>query len=538
MSNLKNNFLNLNIIEIMKKYIVLLIFSVLLIFVCCETKKSSVEDTATELVEGVGLEASDVILPADLLDNSEPPYDVAKESSVLEQALFAWKEIIALSWKSTYTAANPQRAIPDTNWSYKDGTPDAPLVWESFAHRLEYRPEGDVISKNFDSAPSYTFEKVEIDWNSNSINPANHFVVLDEDNEIGSCYVFAKPNIEENTIEAENDLIMYMAKVNREEYDYRKNYFNSTQKLSDALNKIKPSESEPGDLDKLKEISTYRSSNSNDPCGAAHYAEEGYLVLPCSDGPSKTRGVIEIKTAWRPLKSTDNRADFLVRPAVTFDEIDSTKFKAQAEENVLVGIHIIHKTNNFRQFFIATWEHNSVDSAGYKYALVNPTGGREDFKILPVERHDGDDGAYSHIQEAYGAISTTVQAKIKEANPNNFLANYRLTGFQSDLYADKSLADRKTSMPAYYLANLIIESDDALSSFSGSGFGKPFDDGANTVADGKFITSGGCSGCHGVAQVSGADFSFLNDLFMKPVPEPEVKALTKKKVEMLLRKKG
>ena len=65
-----------------------------------------------------------------------------------------------------------------------------------------------------------------------------------------------------------------------------------------------------------------------------------------------------------------NRTQSGVRKAITFKETGDKKFDAEVEEFVLVGIHILHKTNNFRQFFIATWEHNSIESAGYQYVVI------------------------------------------------------------------------------------------------------------------------------------------------------------------------
>ena len=124
---------------------------------------------------------------------------------------------------------------------------------------------------------------------------------------------------------------------------------------------------------KLKEISNYKSEDENDPCGAEHFAKEGVLVFPCSDEKARTRGLMEVKTAWRPMTNEDDASKFLVRDAVVFEE-DTTKektYNAILEKYVLLGIHIIHKTNNFRHFFIATWEHSSLESAGYKY-VVSP----------------------------------------------------------------------------------------------------------------------------------------------------------------------
>lgn len=501
-----------------------ILFALLVVFSLPNCEGTSGGGTANEgeetpLTEDVVEEpAIEVNLPADLLDGKYPPYDLAPNSSVLDNAIFAWKEMIALSWQSTYTSSVPQRETPDDTWSYADGTSTKPLVWETFAHRVEYRPKGDVLTKPFDSTPSYPFVNTDqINWNG--LDQSQYFVVLDEDNEIGSCYVFANPAITKVT--DQENLIMYMAKANRVEYDYRKKYFNSSAALHAAINKAEKN------IDLLKEISTYQDASGSDPCGSAYYGDQGVIVLPCSDEASQTRGMMEIKTAWRPLTSQDNPAEFLVRDAVTFQEVingTDTSYVATVNQYVLLGMHIIHKTNNYRHLFIATWEHNSLEGYGYKYALDN-NNGQAEAELQDVMRHDDSDGAHSRSMETYGAISDAVQAQIKAANPDNpnFLANYRLTGFQSDVYVDATLADRKTSMPTYYLANLVIESDKTLADFSGSSIGNPHDQGNNLVAHGKFITSGGCSGCHGAgAQVNrGTDFSFLNDFAGKPIDVPD-----------------
>ena len=508
----------------MKLYQIL--FALLVVFSLPNCDGTSTSETAGEGEEAPPTEefveepTMEVNLPADLLDGMYPPYDLAPNSSLLDNAVFAWKEMIALSWESTYTASVPQRETPNASWSYADGTPSSPLVWETFAHRIEYRPKGDVITKPFDSTPSYPFVNTDqIDWNG--LDQSQYFVVLDEDNEIGSCYVFANPDI--TAVTDQENLVMYMAKANRVEYDYRKAYFNSTAALKSAIGKIQADSTQQI----LKGISVYEDASGSDPCGAKYYAEnEGVIVFPCSDETDQTRGMMEIKTAWRPLTADDNPKEFLVRDAVTFlqsGEDDNATYTAQVDQYVLIGMHIIHKTNNYRQMFIATWEHNSVEDYGYKFALDNNEVAST--KLQGVFRHDDSDGAHSRNPLTYGVISDSVQARIRAASPDNpnFLANYRLTGIQSDLYPDSPLADRKTTMPTYYLANLVIESDSLLADFSGSGFGAPHDDKPNVITDGKFITVGGCSGCHGAgAQVKGGtDFSFLNDFAAKPIPVPD-----------------
>jgi mono/diheme cytochrome c family protein len=75
---------------------------------------------------------------------------------------------------------------------------------------------------------------------------------------------------------------------------------------------------------------------------------------------------------------------------------------------------------------------------------------------------------------------------------------------------------------SFFLANYVIESDSTLGNFRGSGIGKPFDNGDNTLYRGQRVSMGGCQGCHGVAQTNlGTDFSFLLDSVGKPVQNPD-----------------
>lgn len=89
-------------------------------------------------------------------------------------------------------------------------------------------------------------------------------------------------------------------------------------------------------------------------------------------------------------------------------------------------------------------------------------------------------------------------------------------------------------MPAYYLANLVIESDSTLADFTGSGIGTPFNNGKNVTIQGKKITAGGCVGCHGVAQQKGSDFSFLNDTVGKPIGHSDTRSLNQAEIKKIL----
>ncbi|MEL6973342.1 MAG: hypothetical protein AAFO02_24485, partial [Bacteroidota bacterium] len=80
----------------------LISFTLLIVFALpnCGDSNITGETEEAPLEEEVA-EAPPIELPADLLDGMYPPYDLATNSSVLDNAIFAWKEMIALSWKST-----------------------------------------------------------------------------------------------------------------------------------------------------------------------------------------------------------------------------------------------------------------------------------------------------------------------------------------------------------------------------------------------------------------------------------------------------
>lgn len=530
----------------MRKYAVTFLFSimVLLLVHCGEQTTKQTTDLLTNS------NGDKISLPDNFLTQMRSPYDVDKHADSLAQALFAWSEMIALARQSSYTQ-DSKRDKPDANWSYADGTPNEPTVWETYAHRIEYRPEGDSLTKPFDSKPSYEFELEEgsrIDWNG--IDPSKHFVVLDEDNEINSCFLFAGPsNAKEKKV---NNLVMYMAKVNRVEYDYRQKNFTSGLDIKEGIAAVavkdkngkvikKAKRGPSGKLRDSIDIDIIKGISLNDPCGTKGMYP-GAIIFPCGDADTKEEGVIEIKTAWRPyIEGQDDPSKYLMREAVVFDEIDAAViggsqkiFKANLAKYLLIGMHIIHKTKNFPTFFIATWEHNDVEQHGFDFIL-----NKDNTTIQKAKRHNPKDGAGSLNDFTYNTVSNAVQAKIRAtaSDPNNvhYLANYRLTGYQSNVHPDLPLAQRKRKMPSYYLANYVIESDSSLANFSGSGVQNSFDDKPNIVSEGKFITTGGCSGCHGVAQVqSGTDFSFLTDFVFKPIPEPDVRVLPAYKLNKLL----
>ena len=472
------------------------------------------------------------------------PYNPAGKNpnDPVQLANFAWQEMIALNWKATYDGKkNLTRDEPDKNWNYtKAGTPDH-VVWETYAHRSELRPAAptfDVVTRDFNSIPKYTFGT---SVKQATITPApgtdmELLNCLDEDNEIGSCILFANGGNDVASLEKHNQVV-YQAKINSAGLNYRKDHFKTATSISTASAKVGFQPSHPN----AKLLKGKTAS-----CDSKGLTGQGYICFPCSDKGKGTRGVIEIKTAWRKYqKGIDNLNDYFHRKAIHFPEVDDDNLTATAENDLflLIGMHINHKTSKFPTFVIATFEHKSVRNDHYKY--VSKPGGDNDYSELYKINAANDVKRNAQVSEAHGGkkSTSTAFADINEAvhtalqgsniKANQYLRNYNLIGVQGAYSGGYGTADVQD--PSFFLSNFVIETDNHLANFYGS-FTKPQfgtqkvpgtqDNFFNLVTKGgKTITAGGCKGCHGVAQTEGLDMSFLMDS-SKPAPTPDESFLT------------
>lgn len=442
----------------------------------------------------------------DSLFHPYPPHDVSSTNpSNKELAIFAWRQMIALNWQSSYQSSGSSniRAEPDLKWNYGNNTdsfPTQPVVWETYAHRTEFSPYNEKVPQQpFDSAPQYPFETVTYPGGSGS-NAVFNF--LDEDNEIGSCYLFS--------LEPQDSLmVMYQAKVNRSEYNYiYQNYADDTV-LSTAVKSTGTN---------IKNNNYYYPPPPGGPSNCD--CPPGVFCLPCGENGDSEEGAIEIKTAWRVAHKGEDISPFFHREVMYMANGATAPTMGTF---LLIGMHIIHKTVNMPEFIFATWEHESVtagsNNESYTYIPIsaNDTATINGHTIientgvpLPVQRLHPVDSL------AYFTVSNTVHAMINAKNPNNVLQNYRLVGVQAQIvnYAQRD------SIPSYFLANYVIESDLALQDFYGS-FGHSQDGNPNILNVGASakVTMGGCKGCHGQAQLSGSDFSFVVQAFD---PEPDL----------------
>ncbi|MBL7700699.1 MAG: hypothetical protein JNM14_00495 [Ferruginibacter sp.] len=426
-----------------------------------------------------------------------PPVDIDSNATPEQLASFAWEELFALNWKSSYPA-NGLRDSPDTTWDYTQPSPDL-VVWETFGHRAELRPWSNVMMP-FDKPPHYSYGIT-----LKPLNPGDKldlFNVLDENNEIGSCnmYAFSKSGGQPDPM----NLVRYQAKVNRDEYEYIFNNFSDSAKLITARAKT------------LAHINKYKSYDSLGTPNSCDCKDKTVINLPCggSTDPATQRiiiGAMEIKTAWRPLTSRDDASQFLTRTVVTFipDSANPNTVYYTNKVYGLIGMHIIHKTRNNEDFVFATWEQVNAEKDSMGYVLLN--NGLDSGTVHPAFPRLHPIASVTDSSTAYA------HRLLRKKNPKSVLLNYRLVGVQAK-------PGNNTSAYSFFLANAVVESDSTLANFRGSGIGTPHNAKPNILyRNNNMISMGGCQGCHGVAQVAlGTDLSFLLDNVGKPVFTPDI----------------
>lgn len=429
-------------------------------------------------------------LPEETIDYNLPE-DLPSNASDSDLAMFAWKSFFALNWQASWEL-DAKRTVPDTSWDFKNsGTQPDLAVWETYIHRIELRPASGIRSRDFSSgSPYYSFiDSNKIDFSN--VNMSNYWCVLDEDNEIGSCYLFSHKN---------QNQVLYMAKTNLVEYNYLKKNFPTDAQLYKAKDSIAnlPINARYNYLKNL----TKKGMCSNDSL---------VISLPCKGGKTN-EGAIEIKLAFRklnPLKEDTSR--FITKKVIVFKQDSTGKhvLRAQVQTFGLIGMHIIRKTPNYPTFIFTSFEQVDVRNANMQTIGIDDGGIEVDSMTYPnVDPHRLNPVIERVIPEAIQQVNQQVKAAILSLNPKSKWQYYQLIGVQA---TPRDYADRNSDNN-FFMANYVIESDLLLTNFHGS-FVDPFNSSIqNLVADGKTYNMGGCKGCHGQAQVTfGTDFSFLLD---------------------------
>jgi len=428
--------------------------------------------------------SAQVPLPADLI-GPQVPHDVAAGSaaSVQDLAIFAWQEFIALNWPALDPATSGLRGQPDTSAAFLTIEPDATgsyplLVWQTYRHKNEVFPAVGIPSSFDSNPPSYSYTTSAS--GSSADTKYDLYNNLDETNEIGFCTVSS--HVDQPAPNG-SFRMGYEAKVNRAVFDYvYADGFDFATARTNATNTL---------------------ARTGGTCELPANAPVPTLSLPCGDlsvSGDAGEGAMEIKAAWRKLTPAEQASGrFYTREVIYYQGGPGTASGGtqQYYNDVfgLVALHIIHKTKSFPTFVFATWEQvdnyddaNNTNSQDLAYIETDAT------TQIPVTR-------YHSIHSQVGPVNDAVHASFKQQAPNSVWQYYKLVGVQGTPVGQPSAQAPSDTNSYYYLANVVVETDQFLQNFN---IGNVYKQGAQ----GSPFNMGGCQGCHGnQGQLAGGDFS-------------------------------
>ena len=442
-------------------------------------------------------------------------------ASQFDLAIFAWQHFVALNWPSS-SAPGATRGTPSIDATFiapvhlneQSRQPEKP-VWMGYYNRNEMLPPNTSRQPPLDhkNTPTFNYNNVTSCDNGLQVTKCGNDpkgnqtycfqtdqVVLDEASQLGLDYVFAQPSGAAQQLQ-----ILYLAKVNQASYDYvvDKNLYRKED--SD-----KARSTNTGDLTRYGAICQQTSPVD---CDASY-------CLPCGSREPYSEGTVHVKTAWRQLTQAEISAGHhFTADVIAFKDGDGDTVTCTTGKTWgLVGMHIIHKTMNFPTYFFATWEH--VDNLASNLTYRNTTLGGPKAGESQQYTRVSHGGEILHRADV-GIVNDIVHEEIRGANPNLVWQYYQLVGVQGTPvnYPPESFA-----LPDYYLANNVIESNMFFQNFVGTSpsYTSPDNEdktksygpdgttlGNNVVFNKKPYNVGGCQGCHGNAQRTGSDMSFL-----------------------------
>jgi hypothetical protein len=506
---------------------------------------------------------------------AEVPDDVpggAERADLRTAGRFAWQQFIAMNWPAkdgVRETADPQK---------KFGQPGGAVVWETLRSKVEVYP-GDgsatVMPHGAEKgAPDYGYDDPPLYIYSATDRPSGEVppcvgqapvstparVNLDEISQVGFDHLFAGGH-----------LVHYSSKANRINYRYV------------VENKYWYDAAGAPYLTAMKNFTDAVANNAFPPA-------KPYVSFPS--------GTIEVKTAFRPLTPAEAASGRFYMTTVRFYERGASDKGCYREARWgLLGLHIVQKTPTAPAFTWATFEQAdnlaAEDQDGdVTHAVKDPNNPPLSYQdgpyrqgVLPIVRKNGPfctnpdarlyyreidvdakgnpyantpsggnicvEGRMHRIppvivevnREAHRAI-----AEYESGRPPSPWRYYKLVNVQTYPFDKSQIVtddDSPHGAPAYYTANIAVESDYTLQNHSGGPETKtgaaPSDLTINFVkypqppalpfyqntyvlrSDGSLTARynmGGCTGCHGLTQViAGSDYSYL--LSGSSVSDPE-----------------
>lgn len=512
---------------------------------------------------------------------------------------FAWNTFIALNWPALVPGDNNnQRGFPNLDSSFVNAYYNDLLVWETFKEKREVFNIGGGNNDPGDWNSKVNYGPLRPANSDTSLQPVAGmrtfhqsskviFNSFDETIEVASEALEdtvlngvanpvlnrpVGPRVWKGEPSAKNPVV-YEVKVNYDFYKYLRKHglYNDTTAAGLAVE---------GNIQL-----PYRTS-------AGYPKKPGYLsqnvlndykkVTSMTDSLPPSIGSVHIKAGWIYLSDAEaalgkyhtTRAQYFVTNGGII-ETDTATFG-------LIGLHIIQRIHTGMipttaadstgknkiggTFIFATWEHTGNDTANFTYSNYYDSGNDPKTGFKP------NTGWYPHVSgsplvpTAYPVIrkyqpisqaapkplgthqvNKAVHDSISAHNPNSVWLNYRLIGTQFMAVDVDSMGKSSAKYPKneydptgigqpFYMANLVIETNEGLQHFQGLppqvfpighyktqtyssnlkdnntvNFQHSFNNLAFDINGSKpgTYTMGGCMGCHGVAQLRGFSFSFV-----------------------------
>ena len=471
------------------------------------------------------------------------PADIYRNGAVAHQdlATFAWLEFIS----AVSPNAGGKRGYPGGSFASTGNSTTGPLVWETYQHRTELFPcnvsggnPAPTPPQPWGALPNYVTtvmgstpqlcSTIKVQPGVSGAQSGLPFNNLDEANQIGQNTLFF-PVTPGNPQPATDPQVLFEAKVNQ----YESNYV--AQNYKTLIPQFGPFHFSPG------------------------------ITLPTT--------TVEVKAAWRPLSSipANQQYRYHVANVLTYSGSDTAPV-AKVVPYALIALHIIHKTPNYPAFIFATFEqvddftNQSTGAPTGVYYVPNysavdyfpptttfPPSGTSVVNPLisfyttpPQAKPYGTNGVplpvgpvtgFPGAKPANGVVTVPVTSpvptvpEVAAVNAQALAAMQKIPGFGSKfvwqyykLTGVQAIPTNDETTRDFYLANIVVESSQpgiqlfrGFPPIGGSGQAAVLGNLRNqaNVIDyhnnpGSVTSSGGCQGCHGVAQTqNGFDFSFL-----------------------------
>ena len=350
--------------------------------VTCQ-KTATEEKAKPEALGATAPSGTSITLPA---QGTAPtfPADIpggAPNASLTQAAVFAWQEFIAATWPAQPNGSGGfNRDTPDPNGIYgatATNAGGAPLVWETFRHKVEIFPGTTDPSNYQNNAPPHGATQGAPSFGYNDPPQYNYAPGAVVGPCAGSTPAASTPwiNADENSQifldmmyagilgDTAPQQILFLAKANSVHYQYVVNpaNFGGTELYQGLWNHSFATSTSPANSDNPM----YNDAVNNFVAyqTAVNAGRPSSLKAPFVSFPA---GTIEVKSAWRPLTPTEaSSGRFHIAMARHYEA--SGKATCFVDEPFgLLALHIIQKTPTAPYFIYATFSQadNIVTASG------------------------------------------------------------------------------------------------------------------------------------------------------------------------------